>query len=165
VTPPTGGGDEGGEDPVTPPAGGAAWSHTFAKDDLGSSYSSSKTVTLNGVDWDFTMEGSTYLGFDNNNGRGLQIGKSKEPASEIVLSTSGISGNITKIVLNTSGASGTDAMLVVKVGDGQFGNSIKATTTATDYTLEGVASGKVELRWTLTKAAAVYIKSIAIYTE
>ena len=163
VTPPAGG-DDGGEDPVTPPAGGAAWSHTFASGDLGSSYSSSKTVTLNGVVWDFTMEGSTYLGFDNNNGRGLQIGKSKEPASEIVLSTSGISGNITKIVLNTSGASGTDAMLVVKVGDGQFGSSINTTTTATDYTLEGVASGKVELRWTLTKAA-VYINSIAIYTE
>ena len=157
---------EGGGDPVTPPAGGgdAAWSYTFAKGDLGDSYSGAKTVTLNGVAWDFSMTGSTYFGFDSQNGRGLQMGKNAEPASEIVLSTEGITGTITRIELNTSGASGTDATLVVKVGDSQFGNSIKTTKTATDYTFEGSASGKVEFRWTLT-TAAVYIKSIAIYTE
>ena len=157
-------GEGGGDDPVTPPAGDEAWSYTFASGDFGSSYSEPKTVTLNGVAWDFSMTGSTYFGFDSQNGRGLQMGKKAEPASEIVLSTEGITGTITKIVLNTSGASGTDATLVVKVGDDQFGNSIKTTKTATDYTFEGSASGKVEFRWTLT-TAAVYIKSIAIYTE
>ena len=156
-------GEGGGEDP-TPPAGDEDWSYTFASGDFGSSYSGPKTVTLNGVAWDFTMTGSTYFGFDSQNGRGLQMGKKAEPASEIVLSTEGITGTITKIELNTSGASGTDATLVVKVADDQFGDSIKTTKTATDYTLEGSASGKVEFRWTLT-TAAVYIKSIAIYTE
>ena len=92
------------------------------------------------------------------------MGKKAEPASSITLSTEGISGTIKKIIVNTSGASGTDATLTVNVGDSAFGSSVKTTTTATEYTLEGSASGKIELNWTLT-TAAVYIKSIAIYAE
>lgn len=157
----TDGGSNGGElDPD------AAWAYLFANGDLGDSYSAPVTKTLNGAEWSFTMTGSTFLGWDSNNGRGLQMGKSKEPASEVTLSTSGISGNIKKIVVNTAGASGTDAELVVKVGETAMGSPVKATTTATDYTFEAetAVSGAVELKWTLT-TAAVYIKSISVYTE
>ena len=156
----TDGGSNGGElDPD------AAWSYLFAKGDLGDSYSAPVTKTLNGAEWSFAMTGSTYLGWDSN-GRGLQMGKSKEPASEVTLSTSGISGNIKKIVVNTAGAKGTDAELVVKVGETAMGSPVKATATATDYTFEAetAVSGAVELKWTLT-TAAVYIKSISVYTE
>lgn len=156
------GDDEGGEDDGA--YADATWAYTFAKGDLGSEGSPASQVTLNGVTWKFDMVGSTYLGFDNNNSRGLQMGKKAEPASSITLSTEGISGTIKKIIVNTSGASGTDATLTVNVGDSAFGSSVKTTTTATEYTLEGSASGKIELNWTLT-TAAVYIKSIAIYAE
>ena len=69
-------------------------------------------------------------------------------------------------VVNTAGASGTDAELVVKVGETALGSPVKTTTTATDYTFEAetAVSGAVELKWTLT-TAAVYIKSISVYTE
>ncbi len=156
----SGGGNGGELDPD------AAWSYLFANGDLGDSYSAPVTKTLNGAEWSFAMTGSTYLGWDSNNGRGLQMGKSKEPASEVTLSTSGISGNIKKIVVNTAGASGTDAELVVKVGETALGSPVKTTTTATDYTFEAetAVSGAVELKWTLT-TAAVYIKSISVYTE
>lgn len=158
------GDDEGGEDDGA--YADATWAYTFAKDDLGTEGSPASQVTLNGVAWKFDMVGSTYLGFDSNASylRGLQMGKSKEPASSITLSTEGISGTIKKIIVNTSGATDTDATLTVKVGDSTFGSPINTTRTATDYTFEGSASGKIELNWTLT-TAAVYIKSIAIYAE
>ena len=92
------------------------------------------------------------------------MGKKADPASSISLSTDGISGTIKKMVINTSGASGTDATLVVKVGGSEFGSPVKTTNSAADYVFEGSASGKIELNWTLS-AAAVYIKSIAVYTE
>ena len=154
-------GEGGGE--VTPPAGGddgeGAWSYTFANGDLGSS-----TVTLNGLSWNFVMNDADYLGFDSSNGRGLQMGKKADPASSITLSTEGIEGTVTKIVVNSAGASGTDAVISVKVGGNEFGSSKNLTTTPTDYVFEGQASGKIEIGWTVT-AAAVYVKSITIYTE
>lgn len=143
----------------------ADWTYTFAQGDLGSEYSAASTFTFNDVAWDFSMTGSTYLGWDSAaSARGVQMGKKAQPASAITLSTEGITGTIKQIVVNTSGASGTDAELVVKVGGTDFGSAIKTTKTATDYTFAGSASGKIELTWTLT-AAAVYIKSIAIVTE
>lgn len=159
-----GSGNEGGEEPVTPPADGEGWSYTFSSGDFGSSYSAPVTVTLNGLSWNFTMTGSTYLGWDSNGVKGLQMGKKKEPASEITLSTEKITGVVKKIVVNTSGASGTDAKMVVKVADAEFGSPVNLTTTATEYIFEGSATGKIDLSWTLS-AAAVYIKSISIYTE
>lgn len=153
------GGDEGNDD-----VSDATWAYTFADGDLGTTGNLSSSVTLNGIEWSFVMNDADYLGWDSSNGRGLQMGKKADPASSITLSTSGISGTVKKIVINTSGASGTDATLVVKVGGENFGSSIQTTNSAADYTFEGSASGAIELNWTLT-AAAVYIKSIAVYTE
>lgn len=157
---------EGGEDVGDGLDPNATWAYRFAEEDMGTSYSGVVTKTFKDVEWTFTMTGSTYLGWDNSYGRGLQMGKKAEPASEITLSTSGVSGNIKKIVVNTSGASNTDAELVVKVGETAVGLPIKTTTTATAYTFEAetAVSGAIELKWTLTKAA-VYINSIAVYTE
>lgn len=158
----TGSGDSNGGE-VDPDAG---WSYKFASGDLGSEYSSPVSKTLNGVAWDFSMTGSTYLGFDNNNGRGLQMGKKAEPASEIILSTKGITGNIKKIVVNSAGASGTNAKLIVSVGGTAIGSEASMTTTPSDYTFESDAalSGEVVLKWTLS-AAAVYINTISVYAE
>ena len=153
------GGDDGNDD-----VSDATWAYTFADGDLGTTGNLSSSVTLNGIEWSFVMNDADYLGWDSSNGRGLQMGKKADPASSITLSTSGISGTVKKIVINTSGASGTDATLVVKVGGENFGSSIQTTNSASDYTFEGSASGAIELNWTLT-AAAVYIKSIAVYTE
>lgn len=155
---PGSGSDDGG-DTGDVDTSDATWSYTFADGDLGSS-----NVTLNGVAWTFVMNDADYLGFDTSKGRGLQMGKKADPASSISLSTEGISGTVKKIVVNTSGALGTDATLTVKVGGSAFGSSINTTQDPTDYTFEGSAAGKIELDWALT-TAAVYIKSIAIYTE
>ena len=161
------GGDEGGNDDSGNDSGSsidADWSYTFAKDDFGSEYSGPVTVTLNGLTWKFEMD-ATFFGFDSSNGRGLQMGKKAEPATLITLSTEGVTGTIKKLVVNTSGASGTDAVLTVSVGGNQFGEPASVTKSAADYTFEGSASGKLELKWTNSAAAAVYVKSIAIELE
>ena len=156
--------DEGGEE------GGATagtYSYTFAQNDLGANGSPSSEVTLNGVKWNFSMvdSGSKYLGWDSNDSaKGIQIGKSKDVATEVVLSTEGISGTIKSIKVNSSGASKTDAKLNVTVGGSAFGSEAAMTTTATDYTFEGSASGKIVLKWTCT-TAAIYVKSIEIVSE
>lgn len=161
------GGNEGGNDDGGDDAGSgvdADWSYTFAKDDFGSEYSGPVTVTLNGLTWKFEMD-AKFFGFDSSNGRGLQMGKKAEPATLITLSTEGVTGTIKKIVVNSSGASGTDAVLTVSVGGRQFGEPASVTKSAADYTFEGSASGKLELKWTNSAAAAVYVKSIAIELE
>ena len=161
------GGDEGGNDDSGNDSGSsidADWSYTFAKDDFGSEYSGPVTVTLNGLTWKFEMD-ATFFGFDSSNGRGLQMGKKAEPATLITLSTEGVTGTIKKLVVNTSGASGTNAVLTVSVGGSQFGEPAEVTKSAADYTFEGSASGKLELKWTNSAQAAVYIKSIAIELE
>ena len=157
---------EGGDDSGNDEGGSsidADWTYTFAKGDFGSEYSSPVTVTFNGLSWVLDMD-ATYLGWDSSNGRGVQLGKKAAPATKINLSTEGVTGTIKKIVVNTSGASGTDAVLTVYVGGEEFGTDINTTNTATDYTFEGSASGKLELEWVLS-VAAVYINSISIELE
>lgn len=157
---------EGGDDSGNDEGGSsidADWTYTFAKGDFGSEYSSPVTVTFNGLSWVLDMD-ATYLGWDSSNGRGVQLGKKAAPATKINLSTEGVTGTIKKIVVNTSGASGTDAVLTVYVGGEEFGTAINTTNTATDYTFEGSASGKLELEWVLS-VAAVYINSISIELE
>ena len=161
------GGNEGGNDDSGNDSGSsidADWSYTFAKDDFGSEYSGRVTATFNGLTWNLEMD-ATFFGFDSSNGRGLQMGKKAEPATLITLSTEGVTGTIKKIVVNSSGASGTDAVLTVSVGGNQFGEPASVTKSAADYTFEGSASGKLELKWTNSAQAAVYIKSIAIELE
>ncbi len=161
------GGDEGGNDDSGNDSGSsidADWSYTFAKDDFGSEYSGRVTATFNGLTWNLEKD-ATFFGFDSSNGRGLQMGKKAEPATLITLSTEGVTGTIKKLVVNTSGASGTNAVLTVSVGGNQFGEPASVTKSAADYTFEGSASGKLELKWTNSAQAAVYIKSIAIELE
>ena len=158
---------EGGDDNTGNEGVAGTYTHTFAQDDLGANGSPSAEVTLNGVKWNFSMvdSGSKYLGWDSNEtAKGVQIGKSKDAATEVVLSTTGIAGTVKSIKVNTSGASGTDAKLNVTVGGAAFGSEVVLTTTATDYTLTGSASGEIVLKWTCT-AKAIYIKSIEIVTE
>ena len=112
-----------------------------------------------------TDGGSQYLGWDSNEtAKGVQIGKSKDAATEVVLSTEGIKGTVKSIKVNTSGASGTDAVLNVTVGGAAFGTQATLTTSAADYTFTGSASGKIVLKWTCTQKA-IYVKSIEIVAE
>ena len=123
------------------------------------------TENLNGVDWTLETDAG-YFGFDNQNGKGQQIGSSKKPATTAVLSTSGISGTITSIKVNTSGASDIVATLDVTVGGEAFGDQYTLVRDATDVEFIGSATGEIKLNYTNSSSKAIYIKSIEVtYTS
>lgn len=134
------------------------YTHTFAKDQL----SSGGTATLSSIEWTGTQ--CNYFNWDSNNGRGIQIGSSNNPADLFTLSTSHFNNyKINSIVVNASMGSGGNGKLTIKVGDTVVLNSQKLTTTATDYVATvSELSGKVSI--TLSASAkAMYIKSITVY--
>ena len=144
------------------------YTHTFKSGDLGTGQnvptSPAGSKTLSDCKWDFNLtkkNANYYLGWDST--KGVQIGSSKQPATQISLSTSEIPGTITSIVVNTSGASSIKATVNVSVGGTVFSPSpVSLTATATNYTFEGSAEGEVVLSWANTSDKAVYIKSISI---
>lgn len=140
----------------------ASWSYTFKKDDL---KDGSTSYSFNNVAWTFTptWESTThFFGYDSN-GRGLQIGKKGYPATSIVFSSTGFPGVIKEVNVNAATASGATATIAVTVGGVSYGKVQDLTTTATDYTFTGSASGEVVI--TLSQpstSAALYISSIDI---
>ena len=103
--------------------------------------------------------------FDNT--KGIHYGTGKKAVSYLTLTTSGISGTISKIVVNASGASGTSAKLDVTVNGSTFGTQKQSLTdNAKEYTFEGSASGEivVKLSQTSTKIA-LYVKSVSVTYE
>ena len=140
------------------------YNYKFKSGDFSTSKSS---ATLGGVYWTLTVnswKGSEGYGFDNNNNtaKGFKIGPNNDNyPKDATLSTDGINGTITSIVVNTSGNSKTTAKLDVTVGDKAFGVQKNLTSTATDFTFEGSATGKIELKYTNSNKP-IYIKSITV---
>ena len=134
------------------------YSYTFTS----KQFSANGTKTLNSVNWTLAGNGN-YWGYDGT--KGQQFGSGSAPYKSLTLSTSGIEGTITKIVVNTSGASSVNASFTVSVGGTQYGSSTKLTTSATDYTFTGSASGEIKISYTQTSSKAIYIKSIAVTYE
>ncbi len=125
-----------------------------------------------GASWTVTSDGGTEQQFESD--RGIHYGANKTSVQYIKLLTSDISGTITKVVVNASAASGVTATVAVKVGTTDFNvensdnTTASLTTTATNYTFTGSASGDILV--TITKPSkankALYCKSVAVtYTS
>ena len=115
-----------------------------------------------GAAWTVTSDG-TESNFDNT--KGIHYGTNSAQVQYIQLSTSDISGTITKVVVNASAASGVSASVSVNVGGSAFGGDAQSvTTSAVNYTFEGSASGEivVKLEKPSKAAKALYVKSIAV---
>lgn len=119
-----------------------------------------------GVSWTVTSDGDESS-FDST--KGIHYGTNSNQVQYINLSTSGISGTITKVVVNASTASGVSATASVTVGGATFGGDPKSlSTTATDYTFNGSASGDIVVTVTKPSKAtkALYVKSVVVtYTN
>lgn len=136
------------------------YNYKFKSGDFSTSKSS---ATLGGVNWTLTVnswDGSEGYDFDDTKGFKIGSGNSNYP-KDATLSTDGINGTITSIVVNTSGNARTKAKLDVMVGDKAFGVQKSLTATATDFTFEGSATGKIELKYTNSNRP-IYIKSITV---
>lgn len=119
--------------------------------------------TLNGITWSLDAPGAGYWGYDN--AKGQQIGSGSKPATSINLSTEDFKGTIKSVVIETSGASKINATIQVKVGNVGYGDETKITKTNTPYKFDGQSSGKVEVIWTNTSDAAIYLKKITVTYE
>lgn len=134
------------------------YSYTFTA----SQFTANGTKALGNVEWTLAGDGG-FWGYDGT--KGQQFGSGNKPYKNLKLSTDGIDGTITKIVVNTSGAKSVNASFTVSVGGTQYGSSTKITTTATNYTFDGSASGEIVLSYTQTSSKAIYIKSITVTYE
>lgn len=143
---------------------GQAWAETktYSYTFSAKQFSANGSKTLSNVSWTLAGDGG-YWGYDAT--KGQQFGSGGDPYKTLTLSTSGISGTITKIIINTSGASSVNASFTVSVGGTQWGSSTKLTTTATAYTFTGSNSGEIKFSYTQTSSKALYIKSISVTYE
>ena len=118
--------------------------------------------TLSGIDW--TQTAASYIGWDTNNGKGVQIGSSKNPTTNFSLSTNAFTTAISSITVNASIASGGDAKMTVSVGGQQWGDETALVLESNDYTFTGNASGEVVISFSAS-TKGYYIKSITIEYE
>ena len=118
---------------------------------------------LDGINWSLNATGTGYFGYDKT--KGQQIGSGSAPATSINLSTEDFNGTIKSVEIETSGAKSINATIQVKVGNVDYGNATKITTTNTPYRFEGQSSGKVEVIWTNNSEKAIYLKKITVTYE
>ena len=139
---------------------GAAYKWTLEQ---GTIKTTSGTISAGDPAMNWTYPNATYIGWDSNNGKGVQFGSSSKPVKSYTLTTSDYTGSIVKIVVNASIGSGGDGKLAVKVGGTQIGETQSLVLNATDYTFtpSSPVSGEIVIELTNT-AKAMYIKSIAI---
>lgn len=115
-----------------------------------------------GVAWTVTSDGDES-NFDST--KGIHYGTNSKAVQYITLSTSEISGTITKVVVNASTANGVTATVGVTVGGSAFGGDAQSlTTSAADYTFTGSAEGEIVVTVTKPSSAskALYVKSVAV---
>ena len=140
-----------------------AWGGTYSYTFSGKQFSSNTSVALGDVSWTLAGNGN-YLGYDAT--KGQQFGSGSSPYKSLSLSTSAISGTITKIVINASGANSVIATISCTVGGKAFGTQAQnLSATATDYTFSGSASGDIVISMAQTSSKALYIKSIEVTFE
>ena len=140
--------------------GGNAWADEYSYTFQAKQFSSNGAKTLNDVSWTLSGNGN-YWGYDGT--KGQQFGSGSSPYKTLSLKTSDISGTITEIVVNASTASSAIATISCTVGDSDFGTQAQSlSTSATNYTFSGSASGEIVISMSQTTSKALYIKSITI---
>lgn len=115
-----------------------------------------------GVEWTVTSDGSESA-FDST--KGIHYGTGSAAVQYIKLSTSDITGTISKVVVNASTASGVSATASVTVGGSAFGGDPQSlSSTAAEYTFNGSASGEIVVTVTKPSSAtkALYVKSVVV---
>ena len=142
--------------------GGGNTSASYTYEFESQQFSATGPKTLNSVSW--TLSGTpNYYGFDSTNGRGQQFGSKNKPATNAILTTSGISGTISTVKVSAAAYS-TSATLTVSVG-GTVWDTVNLTSTNAEYTFTGTpTTGTVVITLTnpATGGRALYIKKIVV---
>ena len=137
--------------------GAETYVHTFKSGELPKD---GGTVNLSGFDWNTTAV--TYIGWDQSNGKGIQIGSKNSPNASFTISSSAFAEcTIKSITVNSSIANSGDATMSISVND-QKSEAYTLTTTSTSYTFDCEdTKGEIEISWSATQRA-YYLQSITI---
>ena len=137
--------------------GAETYKHTFSSGEFNKD---GGTVILSDFEW--TTTAVTYLGWDQNNVKGIQIGSKNSPNPSFKLSTSAFADCVIKsITVNSSIANSGDAKMTITV-DNQKSEAYTLTTSDAAYTFDCEdTKGNIEINWEATQRA-YYISSIAI---
>ena len=138
---------------------GTVFADTYTYEFTAQQFTAAGTKALGDANWSVTSNGG-YWGYDGT--KGQQFGSGNKPASSIVLATSDITGTISEIKVTTSGAASIAGTLDVTVGGDAFGNQYTLTSTSTEATFTGSASGEIKLNYAQTSSKAIYIKKIEV---
>ncbi len=157
------------------------YTHTFTKTELENLLTSDQELTDDNDEtlsfkWSFTAKhDNSNVTMNNGDSRGIQVGSGTTTNScrTLTLSTSGISGNISKIVVVGGLARSGAGTINAKINDYDFGGSnatqglVASGSEAGTYTFEGNATGTVLITMSQpTTNKAMYLKSIEItYTD
>lgn len=147
----------------------ATYAWTLASGVLGTSNAPAESV-LKGtpeMTWNmaYTWKSTAYLGWDANNGRGVQIGSGNKPVTTFSISTTDFTSKVSKVTVNAATASSGNCTIAVTVGGVALTcSSTKLTTTATDYEFVAPtpATGEIIITYTNSASKAVYLGSIKI---
>ena len=141
------------------------WSHTIGA----KTWDAAGDQTLNEKSWNMTgtTAGTPTFGYEAD--RGQQFGSKNNPYSSVTLSSSAFTGTVTTVKVSTAGAADVAATVSVSVGGVVFKNgddtSVEITSSNTEYTFTGSASGTINIVWTQTSSKALYVKALAVTTK
>lgn len=137
--------------------GAETYTHTFNNGEL---TTAGGTVTLSDIVW--TASSATYIGWDDNSGKGIQLGSKNTPNPTYRLSTSALAGcTVRSITVNSSKANSGDAELTISVGS-QTSEAYTLGTSDAAYTFDCEdTTGDITISWKATQRA-YYVKSITI---
>lgn len=138
-------------------AGAETYTHTFKSGEL---TIAGGTVTLSDIEW--TASSATYIDWDDNSGKGIQLGSRNTPNPTYSLSTSALAGcTVRSITVNSSKANSGDAELTISVGS-QTSEAYTLGTSDAAYTFDCEdTTGDITISWKATQRA-YYVKSITI---
>ena len=107
------------------------YKHTFSSGELSAD---GGTAMLSNFEWSYSQ--ATSIGWDDNNGKGIQIGSSKSPNASYSLNSEAFAGcTIKSVTVESSTANGGDAQLTIAVGN-QTSNAYSLTTSNSPYTFD-----------------------------
>ena len=134
-----------------------SYKHTFSQGELSAD---GGTATLSSFDWSYTS--ATSIGWDENNGKGIQIGSSKSPNASYNLSTAAFAGcTIKSVSVESSTANGGDAKLTIAVGN-QQSEAFSLGTSNAPYTFDCEdTEGDISISWAAS-TKAYYLCSITV---
>ena len=135
---------------------------TYSASSVSTVFSDTSNYSWGGLTWTLTHSGGSYGSIETSgSARGQQIGSGSSACTSFSMTTNSSISNVTSVKVNASIASSGTAKLSVKVGSTNFISNQSLTTTATEYSGTGTASGAVQISFSNT-SKAFYIKAFTI---